>query len=62
MGDFTPWALCIGLLFIWPAMTFSIGFYIGRKGMPFSIKIQRNAGWRGKSLAGDGYGLATEDV
>jgi len=60
MGDFTPWAFCIGVFLIYPLLAFVIGFYLGRKGMPFSVQIQRKENW-GQGLAGDGYGLAAAE-
>jgi len=60
MGDFTPWAFCIGTFLIYPLLAFVVGFYLGRKGMPFSVQIQRKENW-GKNLAGDGYGLAAAE-
>ncbi len=56
MGDFTPWAFCIGVFLIYPLISFVIGFYLGRKGMPFSVQIQRKADW-GRTLSNDEYGL-----
>lgn len=62
MGDFTPWALCIGVFLVWPALMFAIGFYVGRNGFPFSITIRRKVGRKAKSLSSDGYGLAVDDT
>lgn len=59
MGEFTPWAVCIGVFLIYPALTFVIGFYVGRKGMPFEIKVSRRGDW-GKSMADDEYGVTAE--
>lgn len=61
-GGFTPWALCIGTFIIYPLLAFVIGFYVGRKGMPFSIQVQRKENWgKNQDLADDGYGLAAQD-
>ncbi len=61
MGDFTPWAICIGVFLIYPAITFVIGFYVGRRGLPFDIQISRKAGWgKPASMADDEYGVAAE--
>jgi len=40
MDSVTPWAFCIGIFLIYPAVAFAAGFYIGRRGLPF--KIERN--------------------
>ncbi len=61
MGDLTPWAICIGVFLIYPAITFVIGFYVGRRGFPFDIQISRKAGWgKPASMADDEYGVAAE--
>lgn len=60
MGNVTPWAMCVGIFLIYPAIAFVAGFYLGKKGMPFSIEIRRKPGWDRQSLADDGYGVATD--
>ena len=59
MDSFTPWAICIGVFMIYPAIAFVIGFYVGRRGLPFDIQVSRKPGW-GKSMTDDDYGIASE--
>lgn len=40
MQGATPWMICSGA-FLVPIITFAIGFYIGRNGLPYSIRIER---------------------
>lgn len=59
MGDFTPWAVCVGVFLIYPALTFVLGFYVGKNGLPFEVR--RRAGWgRRKPIVDDGYGVTTD--
>lgn len=58
-APWAPWALCVGVFLIYPMLAFVIGFYIGRKGMPFDVEIRRKPGW-GKSLSDDEYGVAAD--
>lgn len=48
MESVSPWLICVGAMCIWPGLLFGLGFYIGRRGLPFSIS------WRGGSPH-DGY-------
>jgi hypothetical protein len=60
MDNVTPWALCIGIFLIYPALAFVAGFYLGKRGLPFSVEIRRKPGLDRPSLADDGYGVATD--
>ena len=60
MDNLTPWAICLGVFIIYPAIAFVLGFYLGRRGLPFDIQITRKNGQRGPSMVDDEYGLVTE--
>ena len=61
MDNLTPWAICLGVFIIYPAITFVLGFYLGRRGLPFDIQITRKSErGRGPSMVDDEYGLAAE--
>jgi len=53
MDGITPWALCVGIFLIYPALMFVIGFYIGKNGLPFEVRISRRR-------QADDYGVALE--
>lgn len=40
MEGATPWLIC-GSVSLLPLITFALGLYIGRKGLPYEIEIRR---------------------
>jgi hypothetical protein len=58
MNTFTPWAICIGVFIIYPCIAFAIGFYIGRRGVPFYLRLEKNPNF-GKNGQGE-YDVSVE--
>jgi hypothetical protein len=57
MSGVTPWAICIGVFIVWPTLLFVAGFYIGRNGLPYDIRIRKKEGWGRQS----DYGFVAEE-
>jgi hypothetical protein len=36
----TPWLICTGV-FLMPVITFALGLYIGKRGLPIEIEVRR---------------------
>jgi hypothetical protein len=60
MGNVTPWVICVGVVLIWPMLTFVVGFYVGRNGLPYDVKISKRPGWGRLDPAAD-YGFAADE-
>lgn len=61
MNTMTPWLVCFGVLLVYPAVAFAIGFYVGRRGVPFYLRLERNPDWYRRDDDGGGrYGVDVE--
>ena len=40
MDGATPWLICTGAFMV-PIVTFALGLYIGRNGLPYTVEIKK---------------------